>query len=390
MAIDQQAVLHYLEGEFGSPPFAHRGLGRVRESLILEPQGVQAHQAARVDVRLGLRQRERDALIRRERLAEALAFRGRCPCLVERLACDRQTLQADERPAVVEALHHLHETAVLRTDQVRCGYPYTVQVQRSASRAPPAEVLELGCRDAGQVQRHEEGADPVGAAPRGAAARPHHRDARLSRETRGGLLAVENVAVAVPPRVHDEVSSIGAAARLGERDRRDRLARQDALQPRLHNVPVAVCRQYAPGERDGDHELPDVVVGGAERLEHESRGDAVEPEAAVLSRQFHPEEPQPAHLAQGRPVEGSLALSLLVERREVLLAEAASDVDQRVLFRTGREVHGSRHLNDYPTVRKSGTFLATRISGSCWWRSPASRRGTRLAPGPSKWPGCSR
>jgi hypothetical protein len=57
VAIDQQAVLHYLEGEFGSPPFAHRGLGRVRESLILEPQGVQAHQAAGVDVRLGLGQR---------------------------------------------------------------------------------------------------------------------------------------------------------------------------------------------------------------------------------------------------------------------------------------------------------------------------------------------
>jgi len=37
--------------------------------------------------------------------------------------------------------------------------------------------------------------------------------------------------------------------------------------------------------------------------------------------------------------------------REVLLAEAASDVDQRVLFRTGREVHGSRHLDDHPLVR---------------------------------------
>jgi hypothetical protein len=96
-----------------------------------------------------------------------------------------------------------------------------------------------------------------------------------------------------------------------------------------------VCRHHAPGERDGDHELPDVVVGGTERLEHESRGDAVEPEPAVRRRQFHPEEPQPAHLAKGRPVEGSLALSLLVKRCEVLLAEAASDVDQRVLFRTG-------------------------------------------------------
>ena len=229
----------------------------------------------------------------------------------------------------------------------------------------------------------------MGAAPRGAGARPYHRDARLSRETRGCLLAVENVVVAVPPRAHGEVGRIGAAAGLGERDRRDRLARQDAPQPRLHDVPVAVFRQHAPGERDGDHELPDVVVGGTERLEDESRGDAVEPEAAVRGRQFHSEEPQPAHFAQGRPVEGSLALSLLVERREVLLAEAASDVDQRVLFRTGREVHESRHLNDHPMVRKSGTFLATRISGSCRWRSPASRRGTRLAPELSRWPACS-
>jgi len=237
--------------------------------------------------------------------------------------------------ARLEALHHLHEATVLRTEQVRCGYPYPVEVQRSASCAPPAEILELGCRDAGQVQRHEKGADPVGAAPRGAGPRPHHRDARLSRETRGCFLAVENVVVAVPPRAHGEVSGIGAAAGLGKRDRRDHLARQHALKPRLDHVRVAVLRQHAPGERDGDHELPHVVVGGTERLEDESRCDAVEPEAAVRGRQFHPEEPQPAHFAQGRPVEGSLALSLLVERREVLLAEAASDVDQRVLFRAG-------------------------------------------------------
>ena len=113
-----------------------------------------------------------------------------------------------------------------------------------------------------------------------------------------------------------------------------------------------------------------------------------EPEAAVRARQFHPEEPQPAHLAQGRPVEGSLALSLLVERREVLLAEAASDVDQRVLSRTGREVHGSRHLDDHPLVRnfsRNTNFwtlpvAVTGISGRNSTRSGTFQMASLLSP----------
>jgi hypothetical protein len=90
---------------------------------------------------------------------------------------------------------------------------------------PPAHLLELGPREAfapafDQQQRHAARARPAGAHRHGVVVGTHARgDEHLG--------AVDHVMVALAPCGGLEVGDVGAAARLGDGERADLLARQD-------------------------------------------------------------------------------------------------------------------------------------------------------------------
>jgi hypothetical protein len=93
--------------------------------------------------------------------------------------------------------------------------------------------LELRARQARRVTFDQEQADAGSAFAAGA----HGNGEIIGAHARGdeGLLATHDIMVAIAPRAGTEIGDIGAAARLGDGERRDLFPRQHVRQhPRLH------------------------------------------------------------------------------------------------------------------------------------------------------------
>src|SRR5258708_5803075 len=76
------------------------------------------------------------------------------------------TLQADQRAAVVEALHHLREALALVAEAVAHRHAHVVEEDRAAADDGAADVVEVGARDAWgfavlALVRNEERADAL-------------------------------------------------------------------------------------------------------------------------------------------------------------------------------------------------------------------------------------
>ena len=65
---------------------------------------------------------------------------------------------ADQHAAVVEALHHLREALALGADAVVGRHAHVVEEDRAAADQLAAEIVVARARDAGRVERHQEGA----------------------------------------------------------------------------------------------------------------------------------------------------------------------------------------------------------------------------------------
>ena len=117
-------------------------------------------------------------------------------------------------------------------DQVLDWHAALVEMQRRGVRRPPAHLLEFRARKARRIAFDQQQADAAGALTAGA-----HRDRQIvGPHARGdkGLLAADDVMIAVATRLGAQIGDVGAAARLGDRQRRDLLARQYLRQhPRL-------------------------------------------------------------------------------------------------------------------------------------------------------------
>ena len=98
-----------VDRRFGAEPFAHGGFGGVRGFGVAQAEGVVAKLAHGGDQTFPLGEREADALVLRDRGAEGLALGNVGPAFIKRCLGDGASLQADQRPAVVEALHDLDE-----------------------------------------------------------------------------------------------------------------------------------------------------------------------------------------------------------------------------------------------------------------------------------------
>ena len=124
------------------------------------------------------------------------------------------------------------EALALLADQVFGRHAAIVEMQRRGIRRPPAHLLQLRARQARRVALDQQQADAARALTAGA-----HGDREIiGAHARGdeGLLAVDDVVIAVAARLGAQIGDIGAAARLGNRQRGDFLARQHLRQhPRL-------------------------------------------------------------------------------------------------------------------------------------------------------------
>ena len=143
-------------------------------------------------------------------------------------------------------------------------YPALVEMQRRGVRGPPAHLLQFRARQARRIALDQQQAD----AARALAAGAHGNGQIIGPHARRdeGLFAADDIMVAVALRPGAEIGDVGAAARLGDRERGNLLPRQH-----LRQHP---CLDLGPGGA-GDRRRADGVA-------HQARTDP----AGAGARQF--------------------------------------------------------------------------------------------------------
>src|SRR5512144_310588 len=196
VAMEQQALVDGVDGQARPPPLGHRRLLGVGPALVGEPERPVAEPAARLQMRGRLRDRERDALEPDDRVAERLPLLHVGDGLLDRLLGHTQAGERDADAVVVEALHDLVEPGALLAQAMRRRYPDVVEGEHRARDGARAHVPSRAARDAGQVERHQERADPAGS-PGRIGAREDDRGVGRHAEADAGLLPGEHVVIAV-------------------------------------------------------------------------------------------------------------------------------------------------------------------------------------------------
>src|SRR5205823_4470642 len=156
-----------------------------------------------------------------------------------------------------------------------------------------------------------------------------------------GLRAVDHPLVSVENRAGPWVTRVGAAARLGEAERGERLAGAQLRKPLLLLLRGAEPEDGHRPETDRRFESDgDARVRAGELLDRKAQGQEVTAHAAVLLRERQPEQTHPAHLRND--VVGELAGLVVVRgtRRHDLLRELFDRLAQCLVLVVEPEVHG--------------------------------------------------
>src|SRR6185437_15101061 len=293
------------------PRVVHRriGSGQLRDRRLLLERLAREHlrggvppgepRVVRADLHVG------DLELQRLEPPDRSAERGAVPDVGQRLVHaplgESGGQGGDRDPALVQRAQELGVAPPALAEQVRRGHPAAVERQLVGVRTRPADLGVLGCHgEPRRARRHEDrgylrlavlagaghGGDPDHGGDRGAGV----GDERL-RPVDHPLPVLEP-----RPRLH-RPGHVGAAARLGQPERTELLARAESRQPlpllRLGAEPVD--RHHAephPGlERDGHG-----GVHPGEFFEREPEREVVAAHAPVLLRDRQPEQPHPAHL----------------------------------------------------------------------------------------------
>ena len=219
----------------------------------------------------------------------------------------------------------------LLADQVFGGHAALVEMQRRGIGRPPAHLLQLGARQARRIafdQQHADAARPLAAGP--------HRDRQvIGAHARGdeGLFAADDVMVAIAPRPGAEIGDVGAAARLGDRERGNLLARQHLRQhPRLHFRPRgARDRRRADGVAHQARADP-AGAGARQLLRGHDLHELVGGDTAEFFREAEPEQPDLGSF----PIKLARKLAGLVPfmgvRLDLARHEAAHHIAERLVF----------------------------------------------------------
>ena len=199
--------------------------------------------------RLRLGERERDALIFRDRSAERLPLLRVGPGLVERGLRGADHLQSDQSAAEIEALHHLDEARAFRRQSILHRHDDIVEEYRAAADRVAAEIAVALRRDAGCIHRHQECADAARAILRFTGAGEQHARVGLISHADRRFFAFQDVAIAVAPGRQHEVGRIRSAAWFGEADANDRLPGDDPVDPMFGEIGVGVLGDDLAVER---------------------------------------------------------------------------------------------------------------------------------------------
>ena len=190
-------------------------------------------------------------------------------------------------------------------------------------------AVEAVAGDARHVHRHQQ----RGHAMRGRFHRPgaaeHHRGVGLVRGGDRGLLAVDHVVVADALDPQAQVGRVRAAARLGQRDGEQRLARVSLLSQGFDHLGPAMLGQDLAVQRGQQVDVRDAQVGARDLLVDHAGGQAAHALSAELLGQFGRDESHLAHLAHQRAVEHAGLVALQEAGRDAPGGEAARMLAQR-------------------------------------------------------------
>ena len=179
-----------------------------------------------------------------DRAAEGLALLGIGPGFVQRGLRRATALKADQRPAVIETLHHLGKALALVPKPVVDWNADIVKEDRSAADDDAAQVVEAGAGDAGRIAWAEECRHASGPFVGLSGAGENQIGVGAVGEGDGRLLSVDHVMVAVTARAQLQIAGVRAAARLSQADGNDGFAARHARHPFARHLGPGVTHQY--------------------------------------------------------------------------------------------------------------------------------------------------
>lgn len=137
------------------------------QAAVAQRQTLVAQRAHRREAALVLGKRKGGALKFGQRAPEGFALLDVLPGFIDRGLGRSDALERDQKPAQIEALHHLGEALAQLAHHRRGGQFDVVEEHRTTPHRAAADIVEAGAGDARKIERHQKG---------GHAARPGCRD----------------------------------------------------------------------------------------------------------------------------------------------------------------------------------------------------------------------
>ena len=181
----------------------------MRQTGVTQRQGVVGELADGGDVRLTLGERERHALELGDLAAERLPLLGVGPRFIEGRLRGADTLQRDQRAAVVKTSHDFGEAFAFGADAMTGRHANVVEEHRAAPDDSTANIIEAAAAQAFCVCGNKERRDAVGTLFWCAGTREDQECiGAVGKRDRGFLAGEDIVAAAVAARAQSEVGGV--------------------------------------------------------------------------------------------------------------------------------------------------------------------------------------
>ncbi len=248
-------------------------------------------------------------------------------------------------------------------DQVFNRHPAIVEMQGRGIGCPPAHLLEFCARQAGRIALDQEQADAGGALAAGA-----HRNRQIIRpHARGdeGLLAVDDVMVAVAPSPRAQIGDVGAAARLGDGECGDLFPRQDFGQHPRPDFGTRRARDRRRADGVAHQACGDAAGAGAgELLGRHDLHELVGGNAAILFRKAEAQQADFGGLLIERAGKFAGLVPFMGERRDLLFDETAHHLAKGfVLGAVERACHSLRSPGQRRKMAAIASSHLRRVAG---------------------------
>ncbi len=230
-------------------------------------------------------------------------------------------------------------------DDVGSNFP------RAAANSLRTHIVETRTRDAGRVERREKGRHAAGAGIVFIRAREHKNVIGLLGHRDRGFFPRQDVAVTVGARLRLQMRRVGAASRLRQTERDDRLARAN---PR--NDFIGDFRSCMRGD-DRSHQgaekldITDTNVAAGYFLDDNAGRDTIEARRTKLFGQIGTDQTELTHIPDKTALNYPGGFTRLVGRRESLAGKPPCSVSNGLLIRCIRKVQDATY---FICLRNSG------------------------------------